>query len=136
MTKAAFLNSLAPDGKQAAKFGSSMLVIPMEAKADGVERAVQLITWLSDNGKLWATSGQVPARLSVQGTPEVQDIWSVKVFAKEFQDVGKTEVPHTAITEIVAAYESAISAALAGTTPVKEALTEGNSSVQAILDRG
>lgn len=136
VTRAAFLNSLAPDGRQATKFGSSMLVIPEGVKEDGIERARNLIAWLSDNGKLWAASGQVPARLSVQTTPEVQDNWSVKVFAEQFSKIGKTEVPHAAITEIVNAYETAISAALSNTTPTKEALMQGSKSVQAILERG
>ncbi|HWQ15958.1 MAG TPA: substrate-binding domain-containing protein [Roseiflexaceae bacterium] len=136
VTKAGFLNSLAPDGKQAAKMASHLLVVPVGVKDDALERAKNLIKWLSDNGKTWATSGQVPARLSVQQDPEVQSIWSVKVFAEEFKAIGRTDVPHKAATEIQTTWEAAVSGALANTTSVKDALAEGSKQIQAILDRG
>lgn len=136
VTKAGPLNSLSPDGKQVAKMASHMLVIPTGVNAEGIERAKAMIKWLSDNGKTWATSGQVPARLSVQKDPSVQGIWSVKAFAEEFEQFGRTDVPHKAITEIVTAWEAAVSGALANTTPVPEALAEGSKTIQAILDRG
>ena len=135
ITRAGSLNSLAPDGKKSAKIASHMMVIPVGVKPDGIERAKKMIKWMSDNGKTWATSGQVPARLSVQQDPAVQGIWSVKAFAQEFKEIGRTDVPHVAITEIVTAWEAAVSAALAKTTPVADALKEGNAQVQAILDR-
>jgi multiple sugar transport system substrate-binding protein len=136
VTKAARLNSLAPDGKQVAKMASHMLVIPVGVQGDNMERAKDLIKWLSDNGKTWAQSGQVPARLSVQKDPDVQGIWSVKAFAEEFTSVGKTDVAHVAASEIQTTWEAAVSAALAKTTPVKDALADGSKQIQAILDRG
>lgn len=135
VTKAGFLNSLSPDGKQVAKMASHMLVVPVGVKGDGLERAKKLIKWLSDNGKTWANSGQVPARLTVQKDADVQNIWSVKVFGEQFTKIGRTDVPHKAITEIVTAWEAAVSGALAKTKPVKDSLTEGNKAIQTILDR-
>ena len=73
-----YLNSLAPDGKQAVRFDSHMLVIPTGVEGEALEDAKDLIKWLSDNGETWATSGQVPARLSVQQKPVVQEIPSVQ----------------------------------------------------------
>ena len=136
VTKAARLNSLAPDGKQVAKMASHMLVIPVGVAGDNLDRAKDLVKWLSDNGKTWANSGQVPARLSVQKDPDVQGIWSVKAFAEEFTSVGKTDVAHVAASEIQTTWEAAVSAALAKTTPVKDALADGSKQIQAILDRG
>lgn len=133
--KAARLNSLAPDGKQVAKMASHMLVVPTGVNGDGLARAKDLIKWLSDNGKIWANSGQVPARLTVQKDPTVQEIWSVKAFAEEFTSVGKTDVPHVAASEIQTTWEQAVGGALANTTPVKEALSQGSKALQAILDR-
>jgi ABC-type glycerol-3-phosphate transport system substrate-binding protein len=133
--KAARLNSLAPDGKQVAKIASHMLVVPTGVQGDALARAKDLIKWLSDNGKTWANSGQVPARLTVQQDPAVQEIWSVKAMAEEFKSVGKTDVPHVAASEIQTTWEQAVSGALANTTPVKEALTQGSKALQAILDR-
>jgi multiple sugar transport system substrate-binding protein len=135
VVKASRLNSLAPDGKQVAKMASHMLVVPTGVQADGLARAKDLIKWLSDNGKTWANSGQVPARLTVQQDTVVQDIWSVKAFAEEFKAIGKTDVPHVAASEIQTTWEQFVGGALANTTPVKEALSQGSRAVQAILDR-
>ncbi|HEY3290267.1 MAG TPA: twin-arginine translocation signal domain-containing protein, partial [Anaerolineae bacterium] len=90
VTIAVDFTSLAPDGKQAQKIDSHILSIPTGVKADGVKRATTLIKWLSDNGKTWATSGQIPARLSVQKDPLVQGIWSGKAAAESFAKFGQT----------------------------------------------
>ncbi|GAC1542125.1 MAG: hypothetical protein NVS2B7_15120 [Herpetosiphon sp.] len=136
ITKNGSLNSLAPDGHQAAKVGSHMLVIPIGVKDPAISASKDLIKWLSDNGEMWAQSGQLPARLSVQQKPTVQSIWTVPTLSKEFTEIGKTEVPHKAITEIVTTYEAAWSAALANTTPVAQALQDAGKTIQTILDRG
>jgi len=112
-----------------------MLVVPTGVSGEGLALAKDLIKWLSDNGKFWANSGQVPARLSVQKDPAVQEIWSVKAFAEEFTAVGKTDVPHVAASEIQTTWEDAVGGELANTTPVKDALSQGSKSLQAILDR-
>jgi len=133
-----YLNSLAPDGKQAARFDSHQFVIPTGVADPGLAAAKDLIKWLSDNGETWANSGQVPARLTVQKKESVQAIPSVKIAGEQFAAVGvpgeggKSE----AITEILAAYEPAYSAILTNTTPVNDALEEANTQIQAILDRG
>ncbi|HEU5088546.1 MAG TPA: hypothetical protein VFT99_13915, partial [Roseiflexaceae bacterium] len=101
-----------------------------------LQLAKDLIVWLSNNGETWATSGQVPARISVQGLPSVQAIPSVAVAGKQFTEVGKPGQSHPSINEIVTTYEAAFSAALAGTTPPEQALNEAHTAVQAILDRG
>jgi len=135
VVKAARLNSLAPDGKQAAKIASHMLVVPVGVQGENLERAKDLILWLEKNDKLWANSGQVPARLDAQKDPDVQNIWSVKAFAEEFTSIGRPDVPHVAATEIQTTWEAAVSGALAKTSPIKDALTEGSKQIQAILDR-
>jgi len=136
VTKAARLNSLAPDGKQVAKMASHMLVVPVGIQGEQLDVAKDLIKWLSDNGKTWANSGQVPARLSVQKDPDVQSIWSVKAFAEEFTSIGRTDVAHQSATEIVTTWEAASSGVLAKVMPIKDGLTEASKAIQAILDRG
>lgn len=135
VTIAAPLNSFAPDGKIAQKIEGHILSIPTGVKPDAQERAVKLIKWLSDNGETWATSGQIPARLSVQKKDSVQSIWSVKSAAENFEKYGKADTPHKAYTEILTAWEAAIGAAMSNVKPLKEALDEGNAAIQAILDR-
>jgi maltose-binding protein MalE len=129
------LISLAPDGNQAVKMDSHIMSIPPGVSEEGMARATKLIKWLSDNGKTWATSGQIPARISVQQDPDVQAIWSVKAAAEQFNAFGRTEVPHPAFIEIQTVWETAVSAAVTNTTPLIEALQGGNEQIQAILDR-
>jgi multiple sugar transport system substrate-binding protein len=130
-----FINSLAPDGKQAVRFDSHMLIVPVGVQGADLEAASKLIQWLSNNGETWATSGQVPARLSVQQKPSVQQIPSVAVAAKQFSEIGRAGQSHPAINEIVTAYEAAFSAVLANTTPVEQAMNDAHTAVQQILDR-
>ncbi len=130
------MNSLAPDGAGGQKIDSHIMSIPTGAKEDQVKRALTLIQWLSDNGKTWATSGQIPARLSVQKDPSVQAIWSVKGASDAFAKQGYTETPHKAFIELQTAWETAVGAAESNTQPLKEALDAGNTAIQAILDRG
>jgi len=131
-----WLNSLGPDGKQAVRYDSHMMVVPTGVEDPGLGLAKGLIQWLSDNGETWATSGQVPARLSVQGKPAVTAIESVKVAGEQFAAIGVPGESHTSINEIVTAYEAAFSAILANTTPTEEAMNEAHTAVQSILDRG
>jgi multiple sugar transport system substrate-binding protein len=134
--KPMYINSLAPDGKQAVRFDSHMLIVPAGVADANLKAAQDMIVYLSDNGETWATSGQVPARVSVQGKQSVTDIPSVSVAGKQFGEIGRAGQSHKAINEIVTAYEAAFSAALSGTTPAEQAMNEAHTAVQAILDRG
>ena len=136
VTRAVPMNSLSPDGTGGQKIDSHIMSIPVGVKEEKIGPAIKLIQWLSDNGKTWATSGQIPARLSVQQDPAVQGIWSVKAASEAFAKQGYAETPHKAYIELQTAWETAVSAALANTTPVKEALTTGAQTIQAVLDRG
>ncbi|HEX6291876.1 MAG TPA: extracellular solute-binding protein [Herpetosiphonaceae bacterium] len=131
-----YLNSFAPDGSQATRFDAHTMVVPMGVEGDDLEAAKDLIVWLSNNGATWATSGQVPARLSVQQQPDVQNIPVVKTAAAEFNEIGRNGPSHPAINEIVVAYETAISSALSGLMPADQAMNEAHTAVQSILDRG
>ena len=79
---------------------------------------------------------QVPARISVQQKPAVQEIESVAVAGSQFAEFGRAGQSHKYINEIVTTYEAAFSAALSGTTPPEQAMNEAHTAVQAILDRG
>jgi maltose-binding protein MalE len=131
-----FINSLAPDGKQAVRFDSHMMVVPQGVEGKDLDAAKDLITWLSNNSETWATSGQVPARLSVQKKPSVQGIQSVKVAADQIAKIGHPGQGHPAINEIQTDAETAFGAILANSTPTAKAMNDANTQVQAILDRG
>lgn len=136
LTQPSFLNSLAPDGKQAVKFDSHIFSIPTGANEATKAQSYAMIKYLLENGAYWATSGQVPALKSVQASPDVQKIPSVAKAAEEFNAIGRTDFAHKSFIEIQTAYETAVSAALASAdADVKKALDDGNTVIQAILDR-
>jgi ABC-type glycerol-3-phosphate transport system substrate-binding protein len=136
VTKTAFINSLAPDGNQAVKFDSHIMSIPTGVDEDGVQKAKVLMAYLANNGAFWATSGQVPAYASVQALPEVQAIESVATAAREFNEIGRTSLPHKAFIEIQTAYETAVGNALASADADVEAeLQAGCDVIQSVLDR-
>jgi ABC-type glycerol-3-phosphate transport system substrate-binding protein len=137
VTKPAFVNSLAPDGKAANKFDSHIFSIPTGVSPDRMKPAYAMAEYLVKNGSYWANSGQVPALKSVQNLDAVQAHESVAVAAKEFNAQGKTDFPHKAFVEIQTAYETAIGNALASAdADVAKALHDGATRIQSILDRG
>ena len=87
VTEPMFLNSYAPDGKQAVKFDSHIFSVPTGVDDTGREQAYAMVKYLVENGAYWATSGQVPALKSVQAEPDVQAIKSVATAADAVQRV-------------------------------------------------
>lgn len=135
-TKTAFLNSLAPDGKQAVKFDAHIMSIPVGVDDDGIQKAKTLMAYLVKNGAFWSTSGQVPALAEVQKSEEVLSRPSVANAAEQFNAIGQTDMQHKAFIEIQTAYETAVGNALASATAdVAAELKKGNEVIQAILDR-
>lgn len=136
LTVPLFINSLAPDGKQAVKFDSHIFSIPTGANEANKQQSYKMIQYLLEHGAYWATSGQVPALKSVQASPEVQAIPSVAKAAEQFNAIGRTDLAHKSFIEIQTAYETAVSAALASPDADVEALLkEGDAVIQGILDR-
>jgi ABC-type glycerol-3-phosphate transport system substrate-binding protein len=136
LTKTAYINSLAPDGNQVVKFDSHILAIPTGVDEDGVAQAKALMAYLVNNGEFWATSGQVPAKIEVQGSAEVQAIQSVADAADQFNNIGRTIVPHKSVIEIQTAFETAVGNALAtADADVAAELQAGAEQIRAILAR-
>jgi len=136
LTQTAFINSLAPDGNQVVKFDSHILAIPTGVDEDGVAKAKALMAYLTNSGEFWATSGQVPAKIEVQSAPEVQAIESVANAAAQFNEIGRTIVPHKSVIEIQTAFETAVGNALAtADADVAAELQAGAEQIRAILAR-
>ncbi len=136
LTETAYINSLAPDGNQVVKFDSHILAIPTGVDEDGIAQAKELMAYLTNNGEFWATSGQVPAKIEVQSAPAVQEIQSVADAAEQFNDIGRTIVPHKAVIEIQTAFETAVGNALASDdADVAAELQAGAEQIRAILAR-
>jgi ABC-type glycerol-3-phosphate transport system substrate-binding protein len=136
LTKTYYINSLAPDGKQAVKFDSHIMSIPTGVDPKGIEMAKKLMAWLAKNGAAWSKSGQVPAMFKVQEDAQVQSHPSVAMAAKEFKEIGRTDTASKVFVEIQTAWETAVGNALADAkADVATELKKGNEQIQAILDR-
>jgi multiple sugar transport system substrate-binding protein len=136
ITKTAFINSLAPDGKQAVKFDAHIMSIPTGVDDAGQKAARVLIAWLAKNGAAWSESGQVPAMFKVQEDPVVLARPSVAMAANQFKAIGRTDTSSKLFIEIQTAWETAVGNALASSTAdVAAELKKGNAVIQAILDR-
>jgi len=136
VTEPMFINSLAPDGKQAVKFDSHVFSVPTGVDDQGRDQAYAMVKFLVENGAYWANSGQVPALKSVQALPEVQSIKSVATAADQFNQFGRTDTSSPRFIEIQTAWETAVGNAVATCdSDVTQALTDGNTAIQAILDR-
>ncbi len=131
-----FLNSYAPDGKQAVKFDSHVFSIPTGVDAKRAQDAYAMAKYLIQNGAYWSKSGQVPALKSVQASADVQAVKSVAKAAEQFNAIGRTDTSSPRFIEIQTAWETAIGNALATKdADVAKALKDGNVVIQAILDR-
>jgi len=131
-----FINSLAPDGKQAVKFDSHVMVIPAGVDEDGIAKAKTLMAWLAKNGAAWANSGQVPANIQVQQSLDEATYPSVVMAAKEFGAIGRTDMASKCFIEIQTAYETAVGNALATSdADVAAALKAGAEQIRSIVAR-
>ena len=135
-TGVAFINSLAPDGKQAVKFDSHVMVIPAGVDEDGQAKAKVLMAWLAANGAAWANSGQVPANISVQESLDEATYPSVVMAANQFNAIGRTDMASKYFLEIQTAYQTAIGNALASPdSDVAAELKAGAEAIRAIVAR-
>jgi ABC-type glycerol-3-phosphate transport system substrate-binding protein len=121
--------------ERATRMSSHVLHMPAGLDAERIDAATRLIVYLSENGLTWASSGQVPARFSVQEQLDPEADRAVMVFAESFREQGRLETPHPLKQEIAAAWEPEIDGAWNNVTSVDEALNTANERVQDVLDR-
>lgn len=121
--------------EKATRMSSHVLHMPEGIDADRAEMAKRLITYLSNNGLAWASSGQVPARFSVQEQLDPEADRAVIVFANSFKEQGRLETPHPGKDEIAASWEPEIGGSWDNVSPVDQALQTANGRVQDVLDR-
>lgn len=119
----------------AARMSSHVLHMAPTLEGDRLEATKKLVYYLSDNGGTWATSGQVPARFSVQNTLDPDKEAAVMVFAESFKDQGRLETPHPLKLEIASAWEPEIGGAWDNVTSVDDALLTADERVQDVLSR-
>ena len=123
------------DVQPAAWESSHVIYIPASLSGEKLDAALRLVEYLSGQGVYWASSGQVPARISQQAELDPEVYPSNIAIGQAFQEYGVPEMPSSYSIELVQAFEPEIDAALNGLKTVDEALNDANDRIQAILDR-
>jgi len=108
--------------------------------ADGLEgarldAAKKFVSFLSNNNQIWADSGQVPARISIQSKLDATKYPSNITIGKSFQQFGHFDPANPDITELQNAFDPLLGAALNGQISVKEALDKGAAAMQVVLNK-
>lgn len=123
-------------GDQPAVWTSSHVIYtPTTLEGEKLEAAKRLIAYLSDNGLVWATSGQPSARISIQEATTMEELPSAKILGQSFQEFGRYDVAHECISEVILAYEPELDAIYNNVKTLEQGLEDANSRVQDILDR-
>jgi len=113
-----------------------VMFISSTLTGDKLAAAKKMVVYLSNHNDIWAQSGQVPARISVQKGLDPETYKSNILFGQGFQQFGRLEPPLTDLVEVQNAFDPELSAALNGQKTVKQALDDANARMQTILDRG
>jgi len=115
---------------------SHVMYVPTTLEGDRLEAAKRLISYISDHGLVWATSGMPSARVSVQEEIGASsDLPSAKLLGESFQEFGHYDYAMPCIQEVILAYEPELDAIYNGTKTMEQGLADANSRVQDILDR-
>ncbi len=133
--KAVAFNQFGPE--PAAWFGMHTFFLPASLEGERFEAVETLLKWISANQAHWATSGQVPALLSVQASLDPESFPSNVVLGASFSDHGVLDFSSTVTQEMYAnGLEPELNAALNDQKTVEDALNDAAERMQAILDRG
>jgi ABC-type glycerol-3-phosphate transport system substrate-binding protein len=121
--------------KPATWVSAHVIFWPPTLSGDKLAAAKKFVQYLTDHSDIWAQSGHVPGRISLQGNLDPQKYPSNIAFGKSFQEFGHFAPQNVDIVQLENAYDPLLSAALNNQKSVKDALDEGNTAMQAILDR-
>jgi ABC-type glycerol-3-phosphate transport system substrate-binding protein len=101
-------------------------------KLDGVERLIQ---YVSENQVAWASSGQVPARLSAQAQLDPENYPSNILLGQTFSAYGIQDPRTTVTQELLSLMDAGMQEALNGIKPYDQALNDAAELMQEALDR-
>jgi ABC-type glycerol-3-phosphate transport system substrate-binding protein len=121
--------------ERAAWIGSHVFVIPASTQGEQLEAVKVMLDWITDNQVLWASSGQVPARISAQEQLDPENYPSNILLGQTFQEYGQLEPACLSILEIEDALNPELSAALTGQKTPQQALDDAAARIQSVLDR-
>lgn len=106
-------------------------------EGDRLAAAQRFVQWMSEHDADWATqTGHVPARISSQEALDPEENPSIVVFGQGFQDAGVLAPQLPNVTEVNAALDQEVNAAVNGQKTPEQALNDAAARMQQILDRG
>ncbi len=120
----------------AAWVGIHSFFVPASLEGEKLEAVQTLLQWIMANQAHWATSGQVPALLSVQASLDAENFPSNIVLGASFSDYGFLDFTSTVTQEMYQiGLDPELDAALNNQKTVEEALNDAAERMQTILDR-
>ncbi|MBN1563890.1 MAG: ABC transporter substrate-binding protein [Anaerolineae bacterium] len=117
-------------------FSSHVFLIPASTSGEKLDAVIKMIQWVSENQVIWASSGQVPARLSAQAALDPENYSSNILLGKTFAEYGTTDPVSTVTQEMHTYLDAELSNALNGLKSPEEALNDAAELMQEALDRG
>lgn len=122
--------------EKATWFGAHTFMIPASTEGAKLDAVLAMIQWVTNNQTIWASSGQVPARLSAQAALDPEVYPSNILLGQGFTDYGVQD-PATVMTQELLTYlDAELQNALNDIKPVDEALNDAAELMQEALDRG
>ncbi|MCS6827017.1 MAG: ABC transporter substrate-binding protein [Caldilinea sp.] len=115
---------------------SHVIYTPPTLAGEKLEAAKRLISFLTEQGALWATSGQPPARISQFESLTPDRYLSAIVLGTSFQEIGRYDFAHPCIQQVIdQGYMPEFDAIYNNLKTVEQGLADANARVQDILDR-
>jgi multiple sugar transport system substrate-binding protein len=116
--------------------GAHTFFVPASLEGEKFEAVVTFLKWMSANQAHWATSGQVPALLSVQASLDAENFPSNVVLGASFTEYAILDFTSTVTQEMYRiSLDPELRSALSGQKTVEQALNDAAERMQAILDR-
>ncbi|MBX3000880.1 MAG: ABC transporter substrate-binding protein [Caldilineaceae bacterium] len=124
-------------GNQPAAWTSSHVIYtPMSLQGEKLDAAKRLITYLSDQGLVWATSGQPPARESQLAEMTLEEFPSAKILGDSFLEKGRYDTAHECVSEVIdQGYMPELDAIFNNVKTIEQGLNDANARIQGILER-
>jgi|SRR5690606_21008547 ABC-type glycerol-3-phosphate transport system substrate-binding protein len=116
-------------------FGTHTFMLPATAEGEKLEAALRLIRWVSEHQVDWASSGQVPARLSAQAQLDPENYPSNILLGATFTEYGIQDPRTTVTQELLTLMDAGLQEALNGIKPPEQALNDAAALMQEALDR-
>ena len=119
----------------AAWFGTHTFMIPASTEGAELDAVQRLIEWVSENQVAWASSGQVPARLSAQAALDPEVYPSNILLGSGFSEYGIQDPRTTVTQELLTLLDVGLQEALNGIKPADQALNDAAALMQEALNR-